>query len=86
MIEVQSQIDCGGKRYICATENAYLLCFDDPRRNTTVTVADRVSVCPTGTICDTTSDFCDSGKKLCLLFDGKRMLKKLFQLCLLIVE
>lgn len=63
MIEAQSQINCMGERYICTTENTYLLCFDDPRTNTTVTVADRVSLCPAGTVCDVNGAFCDSGKK-----------------------
>lgn len=63
MIEVQSQINCNGERYFCATENTYLLCFDDPKTNTTVTLTERLSPCPVGTICDVNT-FCDSGKHL----------------------
>lgn len=62
-IEAQSQIDCMGKRYYCPTENTYMLCFDDPQRNTTVTVTQRSTLCPAGTICDVNSEeFCESGK------------------------
>ncbi len=56
MIKAQAGIDCLGKEFYCTALNAYLPCWYDEDRDTTVTVTDRSDTCSSGALCDEGND------------------------------